>query len=107
MRSHPGSDLGKLSKKQENDELVLNGKTISSETIENMVLMRFHSCLKREADANPNKANEMDDSELIKSTCRKERLTLFNYLNQQGVYHPEEAKKMINREYGVYFPRGD
>ena len=50
----------------------------------------------------------MGDQELVQSVCRKERLTFYNFLRmntvgREGSLGEEQLKKMINREYQVYF----
>ena len=91
------------------DVPVLNGKTLSYETLLNVIGRRFHSCLQTEAKREPDLANTMSDGDLIHKVCRRERLTLYNFLkehNSDGILHTEEGlKDQINKEYALYFPR--
>ena len=47
----------------------------------------------------------MSDSELIHSVCRRERLTFYNLLVERAEVPAEDVKKMLNREYTIYFQR--
>ena len=52
----------------------------------------------------------MGDQELVHNVCRNERLTFYNFLRmntvgREGSLAEEDIKKMINREYQVYFKR--
>ena len=47
-----------------------------------MVNKRFHTCLRKEAQSNDTKALyfSYSDYDLVHKVCRKERLTLFNFM---------------------------
>ena len=47
-----------------------------------IVNRRFHSCLKKESSSNDTKALyfSYSDYDLVHKVCRKERLTLFNFM---------------------------
>ena len=57
---------------------------------------RFHACLKRESQANPELADQLSDAELVSKVCRRERLTFYNFLRDHqsdSVLHTEEGLK--------------
>ena len=86
---------------------------------------RFHECLNLEANVVDKKAIyfSMTDSELVHSVCRRERLTLFNFLKSHLCDHgrthlqklenagiattltEERIKDLIHVEYQHYFKR--
>ena len=62
--------------------LTIGGKQISHEMIHAIVSRKFHACLKKEASSNDTKALyfSYSDYDLIHKVCRKERLTLYNFM---------------------------
>lgn len=50
FQKHTLSDREASARFIEQDDIVLNDKTISSQTVENMIGMRFHQCLKLASD---------------------------------------------------------
>ena len=62
--------------------LTIGGKQISYEMIHAIVNRKFHECLKKEASSNDTKALyfSYSDHDLIHKVCRKERLTLYNFM---------------------------
>lgn len=50
FQKHTLSDKEASARFIEQDDFVLNDKTISSQTVENMIGMRFHQCLKLASD---------------------------------------------------------
>ena len=92
-----------------------------------MINRRFHECMQRHKNDKEkmNKIIRMSDGELVHSVCRKERLTLFNfikshlndqYLTQGSInfennksnspqlsLNEERIKEIINSEYAFYF----
>ena len=89
----------------------LNGKTLSYEMLYNVIGQRFHECLLKQSESQPDIAEKLSDRELVHSVCRKERLTFYNFLMEHSYdnvsYHEESIKEMLNREYGVYFRKSD
>ena len=61
---------------------VINEKTVSYELLLNVIGRRFHTCLKRESEAQPRLADTLSDAELVHSICRRERLTFYNFLKE-------------------------
>lgn len=60
----------------------MGGKLVSYEMLLAMINRRFHECMQSHKN-DKTKMNEiirMSDRELVHSVCRKERLTLFNFL---------------------------
>ena len=71
---------------------------------------RFHECLNEESKSaeKADKYREMSDYMLVHSVCRRERLTFFNFLRlNKAAKNDEEIKDMLNREYALYFRRGN
>ena len=85
----------------------INGKPVSYQMMYTVIGKRFHECLEKESKARPTLADDISDAELVHTVCRKERLTLFNFLMEHQhdyeLYKEEQIKGMINKEYGMYF----
>lgn len=107
--------------------LSIGGKLVSYSMLYAMVNRRFHDCMMTEKK-DPSRMAEivhMDDRELVHQVCRRERLTLFNFLkahlidyNRSAVsanigeageevfkasLNEERLKELIHREYLFYF----
>ena len=63
--------------------MTVGGKLVSYEMLLGMINRRFHECMQRHKKdkIKMNEIIRMDDQELVHTVCRKERLTLFNFLN--------------------------
>ena len=108
--------------------ITVGGKVVSYEMLYAMIAKRFHQCLHKEASNVQNRAiyAEMPDNQLVHKVCRKERLTLFNFLkyhmcdynrsvqsklefasgeNIITTNNEERLKDLINKEYEHYFRR--
>jgi len=60
---------------------------------------KFMVCLNGKKNELRNKANEYSDFELISQVCVKERLTLYNFLNEEMSLKKVDVKQYINNQY--------
>ena len=69
--------------------LTIGGKQLSYEMLFAVVNKRFHACLKAEAQNNDKKALyfSYEDYDLVSKVCRRERLTLYNFLKMHHADH--------------------
>ena len=73
--------------------LSIGGKLVSYTMLYGMINRRFHDCMSQEKKDPMRMAQivKMDDRELVHQVCRRERLTLFNFLKAHLVDYKRSA----------------
>ena len=64
------------------ENLAIAGRLLNYDMLWTMVNKRFHQCLKQETDSavRMNQIAKLDDQDLVRTICPRERLTLYNFL---------------------------
>lgn len=69
---------------------------------------KFIVCLNAKKSELRNKADEYTDFQLISQVCVKERLTLYNFLNEEMNLKKDDVKRYINNQYiNVFRQKGN
>lgn len=78
----------------------LENLPVTSEMMENYIMKKFYFCLnEQKKKTNPEELKKLSDFQLITNLCIKERLTVYNFLNNERKRRPKEIKSFINQQY--------